>query len=236
MAETTTSNNNPKYLKHIGYHKWFIIPICIFWATGLFLKIFFQHGEEVMWFNNWRVEPLNSIFRFITKWGEWYPYVFLGLPFLLWRYRIVLVIAIAGLLTIPSVTLLKHSFQSPRPHTYFQQQGTRDQLVTVPETHLMSGGTSFPSGHSTSAFTIYTLLTLGLYEIFGTFRQGLLLALAAILAAVSRVFLAQHFLSDILAGSLMGIILGSLFWWGGLSLKRFPALEKGLLTQETVSK
>jgi len=232
MAEKNTSNYHTLFLKHIGYHAWFMVPVCLFWLVGLSLKLVFQHGEEVMWLNDWRIEPFNSTFRFFSTWGEWPPYVLLGLPFLLWRYRIVLVIAIAGLITIPSVILLKRTFQQPRPHTYFEQTGTRERLITVPGTPLVSGPSSFPSGHATAAFTIFTLLTLGIYETHAWSRIGTLFALAAILAAFARVFLAQHFLSDILAGSVAGLLLGNFFWWIGLYFKRFPALERGLMREE----
>ena len=61
---------------------------------------------------------------------------------------------------------------------------------------------SFPSGHSTTAFAV--ALSLGSYypEI-----MPLLLVLAANVA-VSRVVVGMHFLSDVVAGSAMGALLG----------------------------
>jgi undecaprenyl-diphosphatase len=61
---------------------------------------------------------------------------------------------------------------------------------------------SFPSGHSTTAFAV--ALSLGSFypEI-----MPLLLVLAANVA-VSRVFVGMHFLSDVIAGSGMGALLG----------------------------
>ena len=61
---------------------------------------------------------------------------------------------------------------------------------------------SFPSGHSITAFGI--AMSIGL---FYPELQAVLLA-AAFLIAGSRIILGMHFLSDVLAGSAIGAILG----------------------------
>jgi undecaprenyl-diphosphatase len=61
---------------------------------------------------------------------------------------------------------------------------------------------SFPSGHSITAFAVATAL--------GMFYPQLLICLltAAVLIAASRIILGMHFLSDVLAGIGIGILLG----------------------------
>jgi undecaprenyl-diphosphatase len=61
---------------------------------------------------------------------------------------------------------------------------------------------SFPSGHSITAFAV--AMAVGL---FYPDLQGCLLA-AAFLIASSRIALGMHFLSDVLAGSAIGVGLG----------------------------
>jgi undecaprenyl-diphosphatase len=61
---------------------------------------------------------------------------------------------------------------------------------------------SFPSGHSITAFAV--ALSVGL---FYPDLQGCLLAVAFLIAS-SRIILGMHFLSDVLAGSAIGTILG----------------------------
>jgi undecaprenyl-diphosphatase len=61
---------------------------------------------------------------------------------------------------------------------------------------------SFPSGHSITAFGV--ALSVGL---FYPELQGCLLG-AAFLIAGSRIILGMHFLSDVLAGSAIGVALG----------------------------
>jgi len=61
---------------------------------------------------------------------------------------------------------------------------------------------SFPSGHSITAFAI--ALSVGLFYP----DLQVVLLLVALLIASSRIILGMHFLSDVLAGSAIGIFLG----------------------------
>jgi undecaprenyl-diphosphatase len=63
---------------------------------------------------------------------------------------------------------------------------------------------SFPSGHSITAFAVAIAIGLFYPELLGT-----LLTVAALIAA-SRIILGMHFLSDVLAGSAIGVILGAI--------------------------
>ena len=67
----------------------------------------------------------------------------------------------------------------------------------------MNGLKSFPSGHSTSAFSVFLLLTI----LSSKKSWGYFLLLLAVATAYSRVYLAQHFVEDVYAGSLLGTIL-----------------------------
>lgn len=63
---------------------------------------------------------------------------------------------------------------------------------------------SFPSGHSITAFAVAVPLSLS-YPVLGP-----LLLFCATSIAVSRILLGLHFLSDVIAGSLVGSALG--YW------------------------
>ncbi|MFD3002242.1 phosphatase PAP2 family protein [Pontibacter toksunensis] len=67
---------------------------------------------------------------------------------------------------------------------------------------------SFPSGHATTAIALYGLLAYFLYRRYHTHaKRKLLLVLAAILILVigfSRIYLGVHYVSDVLAGFLLG--------------------------------
>jgi membrane-associated phospholipid phosphatase len=84
-----------------------------------------------------------------------------------------------------------------------------DQLTFVAGVDVHTGATSFPSGHTMTAFALYGLLAFLLTE---KKWIGFFLSLLAIGAAISRVYLVQHFLQDIYLGSLMGFSLAVLWY------------------------
>lgn len=61
---------------------------------------------------------------------------------------------------------------------------------------------SFPSGHTIAAFAITTALGLFYPSLFSVLLP------CAVLIGISRIVLGMHFLSDVLAGALMGSLLG----------------------------
>lgn len=74
-------------------------------------------------------------------------------------------------------------------------------------------GYSFPSGHALSSFVSATILTRTNRKL-GMFALPL-----AFLIALSRLYLYVHFPSDVLAGVLLGALIGSFVYWLG---KRIP--------------
>lgn len=77
-----------------------------------------------------------------------------------------------------------------------------DRSAVHPGRHVpMPGSTSFPSGHSASAFAFAT----GVGSVMPA--AGALLALPAATVAYSRVHTGVHYPADVIAGSLTGIVL-----------------------------
>lgn len=66
----------------------------------------------------------------------------------------------------------------------------------------VSDDSGFPSGHTAIAFALTTVLVLMIQNK----KWQLPLLLAAMLVGYSRIYLAQHFLSDLIVGALMGTI------------------------------
>jgi undecaprenyl-diphosphatase len=66
---------------------------------------------------------------------------------------------------------------------------------------------SFPSGHTITAFAVGVPLALH----YPTLAGGLMFCATSI--AISRIVLGMHFLSDVIAGALIGVLLGYGAYW-----------------------
>lgn len=67
---------------------------------------------------------------------------------------------------------------------------------------------SFPSGHATIAVALYGYLAFMLIKILGNSYKWLIIILASLIAVLvgfSRLYLGVHYLSDVLAGFLIGL-------------------------------
>jgi membrane-associated phospholipid phosphatase len=197
-------------MKAILANNWFLVPIGLFFAIGLTLVWVMPYGDEILVLNDLRREPWISMFKFLSWCGETWIWVMVGLLALFFRYRFALLIAMTGLI-MPFVFVIKDQVGTDRPITYFQKHGKSGAVVVVPEERMNTGQTSFPSGHTMSAFGLSSILAL----IVGpkSKKRLLLLALLAIAVGISRIFLVQHFLVDVLAGALLGMGVSGFVWW-----------------------
>jgi membrane-associated phospholipid phosphatase len=93
---------------------------------------------------------------------------------------------------------LSHSFDRPRPHL-------QPEIWPGPSTHMPG----FPSGHAIAVVSSYGLLTYFLLpKIRSRSRKALVIAAVALLGLYvnfSRLFVCDHFLTDIIAGTAVGI-------------------------------
>jgi membrane-associated phospholipid phosphatase len=96
--------------------------------------------------------------------------------------------------------IIKNLVNSPRPKLYFEAGTYLNFIDGV--TH--SGSNSFPSGHAATAFAIATVLVL----MMKNKNLQLLILMAAALVGYSRIYLAQHFLPDVIIGALLGTASG----------------------------
>ena len=98
------------------------------------------------------------------------------------------------------VQLIKN-WINPGGFELFIEQG---QYLFITDTAPTADQFSFPSGHTAISFSMATIFALRTKKIF----VQIILLLAALLLAYSRIYLAQHQLIEVIAGMIIGSISG----------------------------
>lgn len=191
-------------------YRWYFYPVGIFLVAAAVAAILLPYGEEILILNDLRFEPFNTVFRIITGLGEPYMWVLAVVYYLVRDRRMAVPVIVAGLLIIPVSYIVKDKAGTDRPYTHFQNIGKSDQVVVVPGVALNKGKTSFPSGHTMSAFGLYCMVAL----LSGGKNRYLLITLAvlSVLTGISRIFLVQHFLADVIGGAVLGMLISVAVW------------------------
>lgn len=150
----------------------------------------------------------DTFFYFITYLGDGRFLPLLLIPIFLYNVRLGIICTITFLISAGFTTILKYSFFEgvDRPSFVFDWV-VKKKLVFVEglELHIHN---SFPSGHATQIFAIFTPI------IFFTNKQWVKIAwlALALIASFSRVYLSQHWLNDITFGSLISFVFACLFY------------------------
>lgn len=108
--------------------------------------------------------------------------------------------------------------------TYFEHRLLN--LVQGEDVHIHN---SFPSGHATQAFAIFMVLVFTTQNKFLKFLYFSI----AVLTAYSRVYLSQHWLNDITAGSFIGFNCSILCYYFIISRNKIPKLDHSLYSLRT---
>lgn len=170
--------------------------------------------------NGFHTAALDALFPVITALADGWVPVGLSVLLLAVSWRAFLMMGLSTGLSAILVQFLKQVVfpGHDRPSMFLDHMPGLPVVAGLDLHHHFS----FPSGHSTAAFS----MCLALAVVVGRPRPAVLLALAAGLMAYSRVYLSQHFTEDILAGAFLGCATGTLVY---LLLYRGPwSLRAGL--------
>lgn len=215
MPSSSNVNSNVIISKRGAFFKNNLIYLCsrikqqvlIIYMVFLLPSIYFVFAFDKLTLhksiNEFNTPFLDIFFKYATYLGDGIIFGLLIIIFLFVQKRMAYIFMVSGLLTL----VVTHFFKKiifegvPRPVAVIGEE----------HLHLVEGvkialTNSFPSGHTTTAFTVFTILCL--YVVKPSY-QYLCLSLA-ILAGFSRVYLSQHFLVDVVVGSLLGIAIGFL--------------------------
>ena len=167
--------------------------------------------------NGWRAPWLDLPMFFLSIGWLWAP-VFLLLLWLFFRRfrsprdRLLIAVGIAVCIAgtdLISSSVIKPSVRRLRP-AHDQSIGGMAHIVRRPDGQKYRGGRfGFVSSHAANYFG---LATLG-YWLLRTKRALWLFAWAALIS-YSRIYLGVHFPGDVVAGALLGVVWGSLVFWG----------------------
>lgn len=164
-------------------------------------QILYRQGIILLEINRYYSSGADLFFKYFTYLGDGVFCVVVGVLLLFWsRPKGALVIASYAISGIFAQLIKNFGFpKEPRPAEYFS--GMIQSLHTVTGVEL-SHWNSFPSGHTTSAFALFAMLAIWA-------KSPLLKFLClgvAVLVAFSRMYLLQHFLVDVYAGSILGTL------------------------------
>ncbi|MFT6319514.1 MAG: membrane-associated phospholipid phosphatase [Granulosicoccus sp.] len=188
------------------------ISCCIlFFLFGGVLLFFIEKPDAIFFFSERRTPFLDLFFTYFTKMGEEVMYLVFLISFLFVKIRYAILIPLIGIAVSIISYLAKSFFAHDRPLMYLENMNLADQVNFVEGIQLLIGKTSFPSGHTMSAFALYGLVAF----MFSRKKiWGVILFAFALLIGMSRNYLVQHFYQDIYLGALIGFGLSILFYWG----------------------
>lgn len=186
--------------KLLSNNQYYFLPFIFFWIVGLLFIFFSSKGDAVLFFNENRSAPANLFFLLANMLAEW-QFLLLLLAFMIWKsYGLTFVAMISFVLGSVIVQFIKKIvFGWPRPAAFFEHEVSLNFL----EGMSIAYHNSFPSGHTTTAFLIFTALAL-----FSNSKSMQVFYLfIALCVGVARIYLLQHFAMDVLAGATLGIIV-----------------------------
>lgn len=205
------------------------------------LLMCYPKGELHIWLNSAHTQFEDLFFKYFTVCAEWPLYVVGLLPLLFRKMWWVAFYAASEGVAAIVVTVLKHIFRMPRPMTFFHDDIS--SYLPVVDGVKLHHSLSFPSGHTSTFFVFITVcvILLALYHkarmrlstrgsVFVASQIALLLIAA--LGGYSRIYLSQHFLMDVFAGSIIGVVVPfALFPFFALKLKRLRDSRKDAVSQ-----
>ncbi len=183
----------------------FFIGYFFLLVIAVFILLFDSKEAGFILLNPYHSAFLNFVFEGITLLGDGiFSVVFcLALLFAKKRYLSFIVFisfATSGILT----QVLKDFISEARPALYLQKTSYPYFIdhVTLHNFH------SFPSGHTTSAFALISIIAFAVKDK----KYAVPLLALGTLVGYSRIYLGQHFLLDVTVGSIIGVLFSIICW------------------------
>jgi len=179
----------------------FILAIIIAIGTGVLILVLGKNGTFQL-INSNHNEMADQFFKYFTHYGDGLMWAPLGIYCFFYRRKYFIAVMAGAIISTLLAQFLKRVVYPDelRPFSYLSENFPLHLIDGVPMRKLHS----FPSGHSTTAFTMALIMA----HMINKKAWSITLIILAFLAGYSRVYLAQHFLTDVLGGLCIGIISG----------------------------
>lgn len=186
-------------------HITFIIPFLILVIICFVILLTNAKAELFLRTNVYHNAFFDEFFKICTLLGDEVTTLVICIAMLFIRYRFAVLTFLAYAYSSVIVQILKRIFDSPRPSKFFEGL---NPIRTI-EGYPLYEWNSFPSGHSTNAFTLAVVLSF----ILSHRNRHWIIIPIAVITAFSRVYLAQHFFQDVFAGAVLGVVLTFQLIW-----------------------
>lgn len=165
------------------------------------LQLIYTKEELIRWVNSYNASWADVFFDNATYLGDGaFSLIIIAILFFRSRWMGILASGSFALSGLTSIFLKRVVFpHNLRPLKYFEHSDWEYHAIKGLNIYSYN---SFPSGHTITAFAIFSLLAM-LDERKG---RGWVMAIFAILVGYSRVYLFQHFVEDVYAGSIVGTL------------------------------
>ena|ERR1700686_2458326 len=169
-------------------------------ALLLLLTSFYFDGVVQAWMTQHQSTGVRNLMRAVSRFGDWQEHVGLGLVLLGVAYfrrskkwmRIFAAMILACALAGATARVIKISTGRARPDV-LTETGWNGPRFSYRYN-------SFPSGHTVTSTAFFATLA------FASWRIGLMFLWVPLLIAFSRMYVAAHFLSDVVCASLLGVL------------------------------
>jgi membrane-associated phospholipid phosphatase len=189
-------------LKKYVRENWaFLVPWLLFVITCSYFCIAYSKVDLHLMSNQFVGGWTDTLFLILTSTGDGLIIIIAIVILLFFNTRMAIQLGIIFIIS----TIIAHLFKDVlmehtyRPYYVFQHLHIKLKLISG---MYMNEVSSFPSGHSMTAFSLLAFFAFYIRNNYIKF----FFCVTAILIAYSRVYLSQHFLMDILGGSLIGVV------------------------------
>ena len=196
--------NNWKY-NHPFRNIFSWMMIFFLFSGGLILFLF--NKEQLFWgLNQQHTFPGDVFFSYFTHVGDGMVILALGVLMLgLGKRKLGIMLLATFVLSGLLAQSIKRFKPEPRPGRYF----THIERIHKVSENPLTGNNSFPSGHTTTAFAMFSMLAFA----SRTYTLPLIYFLLALMVGYSRIYLGQHFFKDVLIGAFLGYLSSLFILW-----------------------